>query len=89
MGETTVILFNYGMLAWIPDDAKVGIFAVRDESEQCHAYICLGCDYTDLTTDSNAGGKPGLWIQVNYKGNNLECTTKFETECPEPDQGTS
>jgi len=88
VSEKTIVLFNYHMLDWTPESANVGIFAAAAESEQCHAFLnqnLFGPNLSDLSVGSNIG-ETGKWIMIHTR--DLECIDSFETECPEPEEGT-
>ena len=85
--EKTVIIFNYLQLQWLPDNPNVGVFAAAAENEQCHTFLDFPVEFPfdSLTVGSNIND-PGKWIMIH--STDLECIDTFETECPEPEDGT-
>lgn len=85
VSEKTIVIFNYHLMEWYPDNANVGIFAAAAESEQCHAFLDENLALTDLGVGSNIG-EAGKWLLIHER--DLECIDTFETECPLAEEGT-
>ena len=83
--EKTVIIFNYHLMEWLPDNSNIGVFAAAAENEQCHTFLDQNMAIENLAVGSNIN-EPGKWIMIHTT--DLECIDKFETECPEPEAGT-
>lgn len=85
VSEKTVVLFNYHLMEWLPDNSNIGVFAAAAENEQCHTFLDQNLAMENLGVGSNIN-EPGKWLMIFT--NDLECVDRFETECNEPTEGT-